>query len=483
MKLRGGYPSPFALLLFGLVSSLQGCDSGKQSTASSTIRDADDQDSGESEAQDGGTISHDLGPVKDPDQKAAARAGKAHKPVDAETLGRAVVAAIEKSAESERIQDVRDDDWIWIEIDLHDETYPITIDVVASRNAKADHVLYMLPGGSVNFRSSFFTPTDHNLTHFMRERGAVVVGISPREDNVPSTLDDYSFMADWGLKKHRADIRSVVDVVQAVAGLPYDMLGHSYGASCALDYAANDADDLRRLIVLDIYSMVPGTMAPGASPGDDAAELTYQAHVELMRQGVYHDTSYGSTKLAVSLAEQAPGLDSGVSRADAGYPGNFLLEAYLYYSLIYSAPLPGIHTPITGLPGDWLMKQSTLAGAYTLARSPGGDRYSFEHTRIETLREAAAKIGGGLIPVALERDFWAVNAGNPDYVIAFEKIRAEVTWLNTEFGYNEHFYGAQRIAEAGNPHVTTAIIPGYGHADMVWSATAAEDAWSLLPSD
>jgi hypothetical protein len=215
----------------------------------------------------------------------------------------------------------------------------------------------------------------------------------------------------------------------------------------------------------------------------DAAERTYQAHVELMRQGVYHDTSYADTKAGVNLAALLPGVDSGVSRADAGYPGNFLLEAYLYYSLINTAPLPGIHTQSTDLPGDWLMKQSTLAGQYMLAQDPRGDRYSFDHTRIETLRESASKIGGGLVPVALERDFWAVNAGNPGYVIPFQDIKAEVIWLNAELGYAEHSHAAQQIEAAGNRRVTTALIPGYGHADMIWSATAAADVWSMLPQD
>jgi pimeloyl-ACP methyl ester carboxylesterase len=483
------------VLLHSGLASLQGCDTQPTQTESSAVGDADQQDSARAESEDAGMSSDDEGSRK-PTPKAPDRPKPASKdrpkdpaapprvepepapPSDAEALGRAVAAALEESADSTRVQDVSEDGWIWIEIELHDETYPLTVDVVASRNANADHIVYMLPGGSVNFRSSFFTPHDRNLAHFMRERGGLVVGISPREDNVPATLGDYSFMADWGLAKHRADVRSVVSVARSVTALPYDLLGHSYGASCALDYAANDADDLRRLIVLDIYSM-----APGASLGMEAAERTYRAHVDLLSQGVYHDTSYGGTKSGASLAQLAPGIDSGISRADAGFPGNFQLEAYLYYSLIHSAPLPGVHTPITDLPGDWLMKQSMLAGRYTLAQNPRSDRYSFDHTQIETFRESASKIGGGLIPVALERDFWAVTAGNPDYVIPFEDIKAEVIWLNAELGYAEHSYAAQRIAEAGNPRVTTAIIAGYGHGDMVWSATAAADVWRMLPED
>jgi pimeloyl-ACP methyl ester carboxylesterase len=502
MTLRCGHLLPLALLQFGL-ASLQGCDSLQTTTQPSALREPDGQATGGAQSQDRVMSADDNGPAnpppgdagrprdrpksrpdaapedrpKDPEAPTEAQAER-DPPTDAEALGRAVAAALEKSAGSMRVEDVTEDGWIWIAVELHDETYPLTVDVVASRNAKADHIVYMLPGGSVNFGSSFFTPRDRNLAHFMRERGGLIVGISAREDNVPSTLEDYSFMAGWGLAKHRADIRSVVSAVQSVTALPYDLLGHSYGASCALDYAANDAGDLRRLIVLDIYSM-----APGASLGVEAAERTYQAHVALMSQGVYHDTSYADTKTGANLAELLPDVDSGVSRADAGYPGNFLLEAYLYYSLINTAPLPGIHTPITDLPGDWLMKQSMLAGQYTLAQNPRADRFSFDHTQIETFRESAAKIGGGLVPVALERDFWAVNAGNPDYVIPFQDIKAEVIWLNAELGYAEHSHAAQQIEAGGNQRVTTAIIPGYGHGDMIWSATAAADVWSMLHQD
>jgi hypothetical protein len=76
-----------------------------------------------------------------------------------------------------------------------------------------------------------------------------------------------------------------------------------------------------------------------------------------------------------------------------------------------------------------------------------------------------------------------VNAGNPGYVIPVENIKAEVIWLNAELGYAEHSYAAQQIAAAGNQRVTTAIIPGYGHGDMLWSATAAADVWSKLRGD
>lgn len=386
-----------------------------------------------------------------------------------------IADALEAKVRSRRVREVETSEFCWLEIDLYDERYPLAVDVVASRTCEPSCIVYMLAGGGVNFRSSFFSPLDRNLAHFMRKQGALVVGISAREDRVPVDLKDYSFMGGWGLSKHRADIRFVVCNVQEVAQLPYDVLGHSYGAAYALDYAAHHASELRRVIALDIYSL-----GPEATPGQREAQRTYEAYVQCLAERHYHDTSYGGLREGVAAAIKAPTAPTPFARQPLGHEGLFCAQGVLDFSLVHSALLPGIHTPITGLCGDWALNRGHLAGTFQFAEDPRQDAAVFTHTAAASLREAASQIGGGLMPVAVERDYWAVNANHAAYELPWHAITTQVLWLNAELGYGDKQWGAELIRRGGNDRVQTRVISGYGHADLVWGERAAVDVWQHL---
>lgn len=387
-------------------------------------------------------------------------------------LTRALSAALAEGASVERVASSTGE-LTHISGALGDSSYPPWVDVLVPSNGAPDHVVYMLPGGGANFAMSYLTPLQTNLATFLCNQGALVVGITPPEDAVPTGLPSYAFMRNWGLAKHSADVRRVISNVQTLVDLPFDILGHSYGASIALDVATRQPD-LRRLIVLDTYSLDPQSELRAQ------AERTYDAHVQLIDDGVFHDETYSQFKPGVLAAAAAPQLDSGTSRQPAGAAGNFTLEGLVYFSLINSAGLPGIHTSITSLPGDWLLQRGFLAGEYTVAPNPQDDQYAFSHTTIVTVRQAAALAGSGIIPVALERDIWAVTANNGSPKIRWNRIDAEVIWLNTELGYAHHTWGATRIRRGGNERVTVDVIDGYGHIDMLWGDNAQQDVWQRL---
>jgi pimeloyl-ACP methyl ester carboxylesterase len=371
-------------------------------------------------------------------------------------------------------------DWTWLQLALHDETYPLTVDIVGSAVTPASKVMYMLAGGSTNFTGSFFTPRERNLAHFMGEHGYLVIGVSPREDNAPSDSANYRFMEAWGLQKHSDDVHSVVTQLQAALALPYEVLGHSYGAMTALDYAArfSDAAGPARVIALDIYAL--DTESDPKLRQD--ALRTYQAHVQLLGRGRYVDTEYALLKPAKSFAVSTPTLDSGQSRSDYGHTGTFSFEALLFATLIDSSRTAGLHTELTGLPGDWLFKGGAVAGRYVFADDPSQDRYAFTRTRFDVLLATVDATQSGLIAVALERDVWAVSAGDPAYRIDWAAIRQPVIWINSEFGYGPHRDAAKRIRAAGNTQVVDDVLLGYGHGDMLWGEAARDDLWErLLP--
>jgi pimeloyl-ACP methyl ester carboxylesterase len=278
------------------------------------------------------------------------------------------------------------------------------------------------------------------------------------------------------MAEHRADIRAVVQRVQGTLGLPYEMLGHSYGAASALDYASHFSAELVRVIALDIYAFDPGS-DPQAI---DRAEATYSAHVALLSQGVYVDPAGAQAGVFARLTPEEHLADSGSSRESFGAPGNFTNDGLTYISLIYNSQLPGIHSELTGLAGDWPLRQSVFAGTYTFAPDPLDDVFAFTYVERSTLIASSAAARSGLIPMAFARDYWAAVAGDPAYAIDWASIKTKLVWLNAELGYGTQTYGASAAAASGNPNVEVAVIPGYGHGDMLLSRSARRDVWSRL---
>jgi hypothetical protein len=144
-----------------------------------------------------------------------------------------------------------------------------------------------------------------------------------------------------------------------------------------------------------------------------------------------------------------------------------------HYALIRTAALPG--------PANWIYRRGHSAGRYAFGATPAEDRFALTRTTLGTWHAATAALGSGLVPTALMRDLAAVWAGDGNtYPIAWERIRAEVRWVNTELGRGDEPYGAELIRAGGNDRVRFTVVPGYGHGDAVWAPTAPADVWPAL---
>jgi hypothetical protein len=366
--------------------------------------------------------------------------------------------------------------WSWLEVSFKDEQYPLTVDFVGSNFQRPDKgIIYMLPGGGVNFSSSFFTPLDNNLAQFFRKAGYLVVGITPREDSVPNGVSDYSFMAAWGMDKHKKDIKKIIGIIQAKTNnRPYRVLGHSFGAAYALDYAGmcGDTDpSFNKVIALDIYSF------DGSSEYGAYAAESYGNFLGKLGSGLYADASYTDMKSLMLISLLLPKIDSGVPRGDFG-PGDFTFEGLLYFSLIWSS-YSGIQET------DWPLVQSYAAGEYYPAASPLFDSYYLTKSDINTLRAASFKVGSGLVPYALYRDWFAANSYNTcaTYRINWSKIKVPAVWLNTELGYGTNMYGGDLIGASGPVGEDVNGILGYGHLDILLGRTAERDVWEKYNLD
>ncbi|MEU9720966.1 hypothetical protein [Streptomyces sp. NPDC047976] len=353
------------------------------------------------------------------------------------------------------------DGWIRLTLPLDDGgPAPVTVDVVADTVRAPRGIAYLLPGGGLNFAADFFTPGHDNLAHHLRRQGLLVVGVTPRED----AARPEEVTADFGLAAHRRDLAAVVAALDSVLGLPYEYAGHSAGAVLALDAASHDPSErLRRVLALDTTGPYAGALA------ERAAE-TREAYEEQLARGV-HAAAPG----LAALVARAVADPSGAS--EAPWPPDparrFTHAGLAHFALLRTAALPG--------PANWIYRQGHSAGEYVFGATPAEDRFALARTPLATWHAATSALGSGLVPTALMRDLAAVWAGDGKaYGIAWERIRCEVVWVNAELGRGDEPRGAELIRAAGNDRVRFAVVPGYGHADAVWSQTAAADVWPLL---
>lgn len=404
--------------------------------------------------------------------------GSSTKTERAESVANAIAALREGGVFLQDRNRHLDNNLTWVEVNLYDEPYPLTLHLAAMKSPTPAKVIYLVAASSLNFRGSFFTPIEKSLAFYLAQNGYLVVGVTPREDNVPLEADP-SVVANWGMLKHRQDVRKIIELIQASEKKPYDVLGHSLGAIVALDYASIYSEEpFQSVLLLDIPSFDPAQ--PHYADKMACARLALGAYHQLLRDHVYWDLSVDAYKRLLAAAASYPDADSGQSRAALKLPGNFTLEGLLHFSLIFTASMPGIITGLTDLPQEWPMVQGNVAGDYEFALDPTNDVFGFTLTDFDRLRAAAAEIGSGIAPVALARDYTSAIADLEDYSIPWAGIQEKVVWINGQFGMGAQMYGAQLIRSSGNTNVTAVVAPGYGHLDLIYSETARQDIWPRL---
>ncbi|WKX07672.1 hypothetical protein [Streptomyces sp. NL15-2K] len=354
----------------------------------------------------------------------------------------------------------RGDGWVRARFTVADGGVPFAVDVVADTGRAPTAVAYLLPGSGMNFAGNFFTPREHNLAHHFRRLGHLVVGVTPREDLASAD----AVTADWGLAAHRRDLRRVVGALDTALRLPYRLVGHSSGAGLALDAAAGDASPrLRQVVVIDTTGPYDGELAARAAQTRDDLQAQIDAG------GFATDLGF---KALFARAVADPDGPSAVPRP-VDPTTRFTNAGLAHFAVIRTSTLPGA--------ANWIYRQGHGAGTYTFGATPAEDRFALNHTPFAVWADAVAALGSGLVPTALLRDLAAVWAGDETtYRIAWDRIRAGVVWVNMELGRGDHPRGAELIRAAGNAGVSFTVVPGYGHGDPVFSATADRDVWPLL---
>ncbi|HWR26512.1 MAG TPA: hypothetical protein VN316_01410, partial [candidate division Zixibacteria bacterium] len=101
-------------------------------------------------------------------------------------------------------------------------------------------------------------------------------------------------------------------------------------------------------------------------------------------------------------------------------------------------------------------------------------------TPIETVYSIGSQ--GKIYPSKINEDIYGIYAGvSGSYQIQWQSIKVPVKWENFELGIGSRGEeAANLIKQGGNQNVSFWVVPGYAHADGVFSLTAEQDVWDPL---
>ena len=362
---------------------------------------------------------------------------------------------------------------LWTQFLLDDgDILPIKIDLLNDLFSRQTKNIYLSPGTALNIQTNFITPKNKNLAVFLANKHYLVIGISPREDNAPANFN-FDLIKDWGFEKHTQDFSEIVDIFQRIWDRDFDVLGHSAGALVVLNYSSTPSyissttsNKLKTVRVIDEVGQYPLN-----STGFQNSQASLNAANQLIANGTFVDNTFLGFVFLAQQAKTNPTGDSGVPRP-AG--DNFTNEGLLFFSLINTAFLPGLLTPITGLPSFWYLKQGFNSGTYEFGPTPLEDKYALLHTNIQTIFDALSSIGSGTYPIAYDRAFYALRINQ--FPLNWGNIKVPVFWINTELGFGDASFTISLL----KTQTTYDVVKNYGHADPVYSDTADIDFWPKL---
>lgn len=357
-------------------------------------------------------------------------------------------------------------DYKWYQLTIHDQSVPLTVDIVTNKNC-ISKLVFLIPANGMNFTSSYFfdndTTTNESLTKYLLKNNCMVVGINPREDNLQPLQSIDSTIKNWGYDFHAKDINKIISYIKSIYPMPYVIAGHSFGGALALHAASIKKDPCcKKIVVLDLYN--PNMNDPNISQLFSLFSNTFDTLIEYNQ---YADNFVNTFKYTLPLYYDAPNLDTGFPRSYFGYDSTFTMKNFIGFSLINSNVIPDQTTPFTGMNNNWTLQKGLVSGTYTMQADPLQDTFTLDYLSIDKISTIMNYTNAGVCPNKMYVDFY-------NNVTDFSKIYSPVVWINTAGGYDTNFYAAKNII----PKASTYVVPNLGHMDIL--INNPNNIWSLI---
>lgn len=335
---------------------------------------------------------------------------------------------------------------------------PVGIHVLKKKGIEPKEFNVLLPGTGLNSSTNFFVNEKKSMSEFLADKGILVIGVDYRETNIDPA--DYNNMWTMNLSQHTDDVEKIVKLVQTETKISkYRIVGHSLGGLIGLDFASKHSSDsnLLELYVID----TAGTLNASQELELVKSQRDYYNATAILISGgeTVNFEMLGLAQLA-NNSENNPNGDSGVLNTYE-YGINLTNYQYLLSASIYTGKMPG----------NEIFVQGFFAG----------DMFNgLNLTPIETVYSVASQ--GKIYPLLINKDISGIYAGVPEsYQISWESIKVPVKWENFELGIGYRGEeAANLIMQGGNKNVHFGIVPGYAHADGVYSLKAKQDVWTGL---
>ncbi|MEM7280036.1 MAG: hypothetical protein AAF438_00195 [Pseudomonadota bacterium] len=278
--------------------------------------------------------------------------------------------------------------------------------VMTVKNKRRTRSLMLLPGTGLDVENVYLpalksnaVPDDYSPLITFARRGIDAWSADYRGSDLP-LLDDYSFMADWGLETATEDMQLAIRfarLVRLFSGNGYRRMtvgGYSSGVAVAFAVAGKDA--VRHRSRRDVNGLVAIDDTFDVGPDDrDAACFQLQGIEQRINDGIFHDDLTGLIQIA-TMARDFP--DAPVP-PEFEFPGTFL-QLLNVFVVLPSGPTPfhifGGQFDDLGFPFPVFTPQGLVIDQGTLFEPALPLQFDRERFQIRCSEDAVSKLDGSL---------------------------------------------------------------------------------------
>ncbi|MBZ4415835.1 hypothetical protein [Myxococcus sp. RHSTA-1-4] len=367
------------------------------------------------------------------------------------------------------------------------------------RPSRTSRAVFMVHGDGWGFEAAFLSsvgsahvPADRSLGVFLAQEGVDVWGIDLRWVGVPAGTQDFSFMKDWTLGTHAADVGTglrLARVVRAMTGSArgsMHLLGWSRGAAIGYAYLNQETRLPRGLRQVDgfipvdmVVQYAPDEVERRAEACERHAVLNAdraEGRVEGGLLGPAPGIMLQAIGQAATLAPDAPSelVPDDVFGPGTGRPTNrrvAIVSAAATGALL--APLKAI-TPGYHLMGGTLDATGLPAGLAFISH----EGYLYEYAQRSAPYQSLNEV--------VETEAWLCGLEVP-YDDHLSEVKVPVLYVGAAGGMGR--YGEHSVSLLGSQDVTVLTartLPeeyralDYGHADLFLADDARERVWTPL---